>query len=128
MHQGLIGHPGQEGSYHVGVGVGDIRKLIALSGEAPDVPTEGLSFLLMVVLEVPWVSRALVCVLEVSHKDLLQIHPTLDHVGWQVLQPCSRRIGQEQWEVADNEVIIIRTTGLTGKPIVFKPKSGVCLP
>ena len=28
----------------------------------------------------------------------------------------------------DNEVIIIRTTGLTGKPIVFEPKSGVCLP
>ena len=28
----------------------------------------------------------------------------------------------------DNEVIIIRTTGLIGKPIVFKPKPGVYLP
>ena len=28
----------------------------------------------------------------------------------------------------DNEVIIIRTTGLIGKPIVFKPKPRVCLP
>ena len=28
----------------------------------------------------------------------------------------------------DNEVIIICTTSLIGKPIVFKPKSRVCLP
>ena len=28
----------------------------------------------------------------------------------------------------DNEVVIICTTVLTGKPIVFKPKAGVCLP
>ena len=30
--------------------------------------------------------------------------------------------------VADNKVIIIHTTGLIDKPIVFKPKPGVCLP
>ena len=83
---------------------------------------------MMVVLEVPWVPRALVRALEVSHKDLLQIRPTLDHVGRQVFKPRSCRIGQEQWKVVDNEVVIIRTTGLTGKPIVFKPKPGVCLP
>ena len=51
-------------------GVGDVRELIALSGEASDVPAEGLTGLLIVVLEVPWVSRALVCALEVPHKDL----------------------------------------------------------
>ena len=28
----------------------------------------------------------------------------------------------------DNEVVIIRTTGLAGKPIVFEPKSRVYLP
>ena len=70
----------------------------------------------------------LVCALEVSHKDLLQVRPTLDSVGQKVFQPCSCRISQEQWKVADNKVIIIRTTGLTGKPIVFEPKSRVCLP
>ena len=126
MNQRLAGGLGQESSYNVGIG--DIRKLIALLGEAPDVPTEGLTGLLTAVLEVPWVPRAFVRALEVSHKDLLQIHPTLDCVGWQVFQPRSCQIGQEQWEVADNEVMIIRTTGLTGKPIVFKPKPGVCLP
>ena len=44
-----------------------------------------------------------------------------------MFQPRSGQIDQEQWEVAYNEVIIIRTTGLIGKPIVFEPKSGVCL-
>ena len=52
----------------------------------------------------------------------------MDGVGRKVLQPRSCRIGEEQWKVADNEVIIIRTTSLVGKPIVFKPKPGVCLP
>ena len=45
-----------------------------------------------------------------------------------MLQPHSRRIGEEQWKVADKEVVIIRATGLTGKSIVFKPKPRVCLP
>ena len=52
----------------------------------------------------------------------------MDGAGRKVLQPRSCRIGEEQWKVADNEVIIICTTGLTGKLIVFKPKHGVCLP
>ena len=51
MNQGLTGRPRQEGSYHVGVG--DVRELVALSGEAPDVPMEGLAGLLTTVLEVP---------------------------------------------------------------------------
>ena len=126
MNQGLTGHPRQEGSYHVGVG--DVSELVALPGEAPDVPTEGLTSLLTIVLEVPWVPRALVHALEVSHKDLLQIRPTLDCVGRQVFQPHSCRIGQEQWKVVDNEVIIIRTTSLVGKPIVLEPKSRVLSP
>ena len=99
----------------------DVRELVALSGEAPDVLAEGLTGLLTVVLEVPWVPSALVCALDVSHKDLLQIRPTLDSVIRQVFQPRSCRVGQEQWKVADNEVIIIHTTGLAGKPIVFEP-------
>ena len=91
MDKRLAVHPGQEGSYHVGVG--DVKELIALPGEAPDVSVEGLTGLLTVVLEVPWVPRAFVHALEVSHKDFLQIRPTLDYVGRQVFQPRSCRIG-----------------------------------
>ena len=90
MNQRLAGGPGYEGSYHVGVG--DVRELIALPGEAPDVCAEGFIGLLETVLEVPWVPRVLVCALKVLHKDLLQIHPTLDRVGRQVFQPRSCRI------------------------------------
>jgi len=69
MNKRLAGNLGQEGSYNVGVD--NVRELVALPGEAPDVPTEGLTGLLTVVLEVPWVPRAFVCALEVFHKDLL---------------------------------------------------------
>ena len=89
MNHGLIGHPGQEGSYHVGVG--DVRELVALSGEAPDVPAEGLIGLLTAVLEVPWVPRALVHALEVSHKDLLQVRLALNLVGGR----CSNHVRAE---------------------------------
>ena len=51
MNQRLADSPGQEGSYHVGVG--DVRELVALSGEALDVPTEGFTGLLVAVPEVP---------------------------------------------------------------------------
>ena len=93
MHQGLTSRPGQEGSYHIGVD--DVSELIALSREAPDVPTEGLIGLVSAVLEVPGVPRALICALDVPRKDLPQIRPTLDCVGRQVFQPCPGRIGQE---------------------------------
>ena len=88
MNQGLVGGPRQKGSYDVGIG--DVGQLVALPGEAPDVYTKGFSGLLSVVLEIPWVPRALVRALEVPHKDLFQVHPTLDSVGRKVFQPCSR--------------------------------------
>ena len=68
VNQGLASSLGQEGSYYVGVG--DVRKLVALSREALDVPTEGFASLLAIVLEVLGVPRTLVRALEVPHKDL----------------------------------------------------------
>ena len=79
MGQGFAGHPGQKGSYHVGIG--DVGELVALPGEAPDVPMEGLTGLLATFLEDSWVPRSFVRALEVSHDDLLQIRPTLDCIG-----------------------------------------------
>ena len=117
MNQGLIGGPEQESSYNVS----DVRQLIALPGEVLDIPTKGFSGLLLVVLEISWVPRALVCALEVPHEDLIQVRPTLDSVGWKVFQPCLCRIGLELWKVADNEIVIIRTTDLVGKPIILEP-------
>ena len=58
VNQGLAGGPRQEGSYDVGIG--DVRQLVALPGEAPDVPTKSFPGLLSVVFEIPWVPRTLV--------------------------------------------------------------------
>jgi len=68
MDQGLAGGSRQEGSYHVGIG--DVRELVALLGEAPNVRAEGFVGLLATVLEVPGVPRTFVHALEVPHKDL----------------------------------------------------------
>ena len=46
-------------------------QLVALPGEAPDVPTKSFPRLLSSVFEIPWVPRMRVCALEVSHEDLL---------------------------------------------------------
>ena len=45
-----------------------------------------------------------------------------------MLQPCLCRIGQKQWEVANNETITIRSTGLASKPVILDPQSKVCFP
>ena len=68
MNQGLPGGPGQESSYDISVG--DVGQLVALPGEAPDVPTKSFPGLLSVVFEIPWVRRMRICALEVFHEDL----------------------------------------------------------
>jgi len=52
----------------------------------------------------------------------------LNVVGRKVLQPCSHRVGQEQGEIADDEVITDRTAGPVGKPVVLEPQTRVCFP
>ena len=53
VNQGLAGGSGQESSYDVGVG--DVGQLVALPGEAPDVPTKSFPRLLSSIFEIPWV-------------------------------------------------------------------------
>ena len=69
MNQRLAASPEQENSYNIGVD--DVRLLVALLGEAPDVPTKGFPGLLSVVFEIPWVLKTRVGALEVSHENLL---------------------------------------------------------
>ena len=45
-----------------------------------------------------------------------------------MFQPHSCQIGQEHRKVADNEIIIIRSTGLASKLIILEPQSGICFP
>ena len=45
-----------------------------------------------------------------------------------MLQPGSSGVGEEQGEVADDEVIIVRSTQLVGQPVVRKPQFRPRLP
>ena len=68
MDQGLIGSLRKESSYDIGVG--DIRQLVALSGEVFNIPTKSFPGLLSAVFEILWVLRTRMCALKVSHKDI----------------------------------------------------------
>jgi hypothetical protein len=39
-----------------------------------------------------------------------------------MLQPGSGSVGEEQGKVADDEVVIVRSTQLAGQPVVHKPQ------
>jgi hypothetical protein len=45
-----------------------------------------------------------------------------------MLQPGSGGVGEEQWELADDEVVIVPSTQLVGQPIVREPQFRPCLP
>jgi hypothetical protein len=45
-----------------------------------------------------------------------------------VLQPGPGGVGEEQGEVTDDEVVIVRSTQLAGQPIVRQPQFRLCFP
>jgi hypothetical protein len=45
-----------------------------------------------------------------------------------MLQPGPGGVGEEQGEVADDEVVIVRSTQLAGQPVVRKPQFRPCFP
>lgn len=94
MHQGFLHGPGQEGHDHVRID--DIEDLVASPREASDVIMERSSRWLSVVLQIPQVPWAHVGALEVADEDVLEVGLVLDSARWEVFQPCSRRVGQEQ--------------------------------
>jgi hypothetical protein len=65
--------------------------------------------------------RAHVRALEVAGEGLDQVVPVGDLPRRQMLQPGSSGVGEEQGEVADDEVVIVRSTQLAGKSVVREP-------
>jgi hypothetical protein len=78
--------------------------------ESSDVVLERLSRLLAAASEIPGVSRVHVRALEIAGEGLDQVVPVGDLPRGQVLQPGSSGVGEEQGEVADDEVVIVRST------------------
>jgi hypothetical protein len=98
--------------------VGDVGQLDALLRKSPDVVPEGFSQLLAATSEIPRVPRAHVCSLEVAGEGFDQVIPVGDLRRWQMLQPGSGGVGEEQGEVADDEVVIVHSTQLVGQPVI----------
>jgi hypothetical protein len=69
-----------------------------------------------------------VCALEIAGESLDQVVPVGDLPRGQVLQPSSSGVGEEQGEVADDEVVIVRSTQLVGQTIVREPQFRSRLP
>jgi hypothetical protein len=90
--------------------VGDVGQLGALLRKPPDVVSQGFSCLLAATSEIPRVPKAHVCALEVSNEGFDQVIPVGDLRRRQMLQPGSGGVGEEQGEVADDEVVIARST------------------
>jgi hypothetical protein len=90
--------------------VSDVGRLDALFREPSDVVPQGFPWLLAVASEIPGVPRAHVCALEVSGEGLDQIVPVGNLRMRQMFQPGSGGVGEEQGEVADDEVVIIRSS------------------
>jgi hypothetical protein len=66
--------------------------------------------------------------LEVAGKGLDQVVPVGDLPRRQMLQLGSSGVGEEQGEVADDEVVIIRSTQLAGQSVVREPQFRPRLP
>jgi hypothetical protein len=96
--------------------------------ESSDVVPERLSRLLAAAAEILGVPRAHVRALKVAGEGLNQVVPVGDLPQRQVLQPGSSGVGEEQGKVADDEVVIVRSTQLAGQSTVHEPQFWPRLP
>jgi hypothetical protein len=94
----------------------------ALLRKPPDVFSQGFPWLLAAASEIRRVPRAHVRALEVSSESLNQLVPVGDLRGRQMLHPGPGGVGEEQGEVADDEVVIVRPSRMAGQPVVCKPE------
>jgi hypothetical protein len=79
-------------------------------------------------LEILGVPRVHIGALEVIGEGFDQVVPVGDLRRRQMLQPGSGGVGEEHGEVADDEVVIVRSTQLAGQPVVREPQFRPCLP
>jgi hypothetical protein len=119
VNEGLAGGPREEHADNVCID--DVGERVALPGELADVVLQGLTGLLLVALEVPGVSGAHICPVEVPEEDLLELRPTTDAVGRQEFEPCSNMLPNIDGEVLDDEVVIIHPSSSAGESEVFQP-------
>ena len=126
MDHGLAVHPAEERADDVGVDYAGER--VALLGKAPDVVAQGLAWLLLAILEVPRIVRAQVRALKVADEHLPEVCLVADRVGGQELQPGTDVLSQADWEVLNDEAVVVCSSGLACKPVVLQPHTRVRVP
>jgi hypothetical protein len=92
--------------------VGDVGQLGVLLWKPSDVFLQGFPWLLAAASEILGVPRAYVRTLEVSSEGLDQVVLVGDLRRRQMLQPGLGGVGEEQGEVANDEVVIIHPSQL----------------
>ena len=65
--------------------------------------------LLLATLEVPGVSRADICPLEISDEDPLEVRPVMDTIVREEFEPCLNMFPHADGEVLNDEVVIIHS-------------------
>ena len=80
---------------------------------------------MLTALEVPGVSWADVRPLEIPDENPLEIRPVADAVVQEEFKPCPNMFPHANGKILNDEIVIIHSSGPTGKPEVFEP--GVCV-
>ena len=125
MDQGLVGRPREECANDIHVD--DIREGVESLGEPTDVIPQGLAGLLLAALEVPGVTRADICPLEISDEDPLEVDQVMDAIVREEFEPRLNMFPHADGEVLNDEVVIIHSHGSAGEPEVFEPYTGIHL-
>jgi hypothetical protein len=123
MHQGFVVCARPE--CRDDIGVADLGELMALLGETLDVILQGFTLLLPATLHNLGVARPYVCALKGAGEDLLEIHPGIDRISRQLIQPGPGRVSQVNREELDDEEIDIHPAYPTHKAVVQKPNTGI---
>ena len=74
----------------------------------------------MATLEVPGSPKTGIHPLEVPDEDPLEVRLVADAVGQKEFEPCPNMLHHIDGEVLDDEVVIIHSTSLVGKPEVLE--------
>jgi hypothetical protein len=122
VHEVLTGGALEEGVHDLRLG--HARELRAALGETPYEVPERLAGLLGAHAQVPGVSRAHVS----AHKGTDQIIPVVDLACRQMLKPCSRRVGEVQGQVTDDDLVSGGSAQLACQAVVIEPYTWVRLP
>jgi hypothetical protein len=90
--------------------------------ETPDVIPKGFTRLLLAASEIPRVAGAHIGSLEVPLEHSHEVVLVVDLSRWEVLEPGSSGVRQEQGELSNDDLVVGGPTQLTSQAKVSEPK------